>query len=58
MTWTQNYDPFASGVLSPLIAALPIVLLLGMLASGRVPAFLAANAPWWRCRTIAASRRC
>ncbi|MBI1915206.1 MAG: L-lactate permease [Planctomycetes bacterium] len=44
MTWTQNYDPFASGVLSPLIAALPIVLLLGMLASGRVPAPLAALA--------------
>src|SRR5437660_1179835 len=44
MTWTQNYDPFSSGVLSPLIAALPIVLLLGMLASGRVPAPLAALA--------------
>src|SRR5207253_4459190 len=44
MTWTQNYDPFASGVLSPLIAALPIVLLLGLLASGRVSAPLAALA--------------
>src|SRR5438046_5372597 len=42
MPWTQNYDPFASGILSPLIAALPIVLLLGLLASGRVSAPLAA----------------
>src|ERR1043166_4369097 len=44
MTWTQNYDPFASGILSPLVAALPIVLLLGLLASGRVSAPLAALA--------------
>src|SRR5262245_1975530 len=42
MTWTQNYDPFGSAVLSPLVAALPIVLLLGLLASGRVSAPLAA----------------
>src|SRR5262249_55472033 len=44
MTWTQNYDPFASPLLSPLAAALPVVLLLGLLASGRVPAPLAALA--------------
>src|SRR5262245_44469866 len=44
MTWTQNYDPFGSAVLSPLVAALPIVLLLGLLASGRVSAPLAALA--------------
>jgi lactate permease len=42
MTWTQNYDPFGSAVLSPLVAALPVVLLLGLLASGRVPAPVAA----------------
>ena len=36
MTWTQNYDPFASALLSPLIAALPIVLLLGLLASSAI----------------------
>jgi lactate permease len=42
MTWTQNYDPFLSPVLSPLAAALPVVLLLGLLASGRVSAPLAA----------------
>lgn len=44
MTWTQNYDPFGSGVLSPLAAAIPVVLLLGLLASGRVSAPAAAVA--------------
>jgi lactate permease len=42
MHWTQNYDPFGSPVLSTLVAALPIVLLLGLLATGRVSAQLAA----------------
>jgi lactate permease len=42
MTWLQNYDPFGAAWLSTLIAALPIVLLLGLLASGKVPAALAA----------------
>jgi lactate permease len=42
MTWTQNYDPFGAAVLSTLVAALPVVLLLGLLASGRVPAQWAA----------------
>ncbi len=40
MHWTQNYDPFGSPWLSALVAALPVVLLLGLLASGRV------SAPW------------
>jgi lactate permease len=40
MHWTQNYEPF--GAFSPLVAALPIVLLLGLLASGRVAAHWAA----------------
>jgi lactate permease len=44
MTWTQNYDPFASPVLSPLIAALPVVVLLGLLATGKVSAARAALA--------------
>jgi lactate permease len=44
MTWTQNYDPFGSAVLSPLAAAIPVVLLLGLLASGRAPAPAAAVA--------------
>jgi lactate permease len=42
MTWTQNYDPFGSSLLSTLVAALPIVLLLGLLATGRVHAPMAA----------------
>lgn len=40
MSWTQNYDPL--GAYSPLVAALPIVLLLGLLATGRVAAHWAA----------------
>lgn len=42
MTFTQNYDPLGSELLSPLTAAIPVVLLLGLLASGRVPAQIAA----------------
>jgi lactate permease len=42
MHWTQNYDPFASPVLSTLVAAIPVVLLLGLLATGRVHAPMAA----------------
>src|SRR2546423_8446981 len=44
MTWTQNYDPFANAALSPLAAAVPVALLLGLLASGRVSAPAAALA--------------
>jgi lactate permease len=42
MLWIQNYDPFGSAWLSPLVAALPVVLLLGLLATGRVSAPVAA----------------
>lgn len=44
MLWTQKYDPFNSPWLSTLAAALPIVILLGLLASGRVTAPRAAAA--------------
>jgi lactate permease len=44
MHWTQNYDPFLSAWLSPLAAALPVILLLGLLASGKVSALRAAVA--------------
>jgi lactate permease len=44
MTWTQSYAPFGSPVLATLLAALPIVLLLGLLATGRVSAPAAALA--------------
>jgi lactate permease len=44
MHWTQNYAPFGSPLLATLVAALPIVLLLGLLATGRVSAPRAALA--------------
>jgi lactate permease len=42
--WTQNYDPLGSGLWSPVVAALPVVVLLGLLATGRVSAAGAALA--------------
>ncbi len=42
--WTQVYSPLESQTLSTLLAALPIVLLLGLLATGRVSAPMAALA--------------
>jgi lactate permease len=44
MVWMQNYDPLGSPLLSALVAALPVVLLLGLLATGRVSAAVAALA--------------
>src|SRR5262245_53137766 len=44
MVWIQNYDPLGSPWLSTLAAALPIILLLGLLATGRVSAPKAALA--------------
>src|SRR4051794_13772541 len=51
MVWTQNYAPIPANALdphavwmNPLIAALPVVVLLGLLASGRVRAVVAALA--------------
>jgi lactate permease len=41
MTWSQNYDPL-HGPLSTLAAGIPIVILLGLLAVRRVPAYAAA----------------
>src|SRR5438270_10437852 len=43
MPWQQNYDPL-HGPLSTAAAALPLVLLLGLLALRRVPAYIAALA--------------
>jgi lactate permease len=44
MSWTQTYDPLSSEIGSALLAALPILLLLGLLATGRVSAQTAALA--------------
>ena len=42
MHWQQSYDPLGSPLLSTCAAALPIVILLGCIASGRVKAHYAA----------------
>ena len=44
MTWTQVYDPAGHWWLSTLIAALPIIVLLGLLAGFKVRAHLCAIA--------------
>jgi lactate permease len=42
--WTQQYDPLGSWPASTLMAALPVVVLLGLLASGRAGAWASALA--------------
>ena len=42
MPWLQNYDPFGNRALSTAVAALPVVVLLGLIALGHVRAWLAA----------------
>ena len=44
MTWTQQYDPLGGIFLSALVAAVPVVVLLGLLAFTRVRAHVAALA--------------
>ncbi len=44
MTWTQEYTPLGSLLLSALVAAIPVVVLLGLLAFFHVKAHLAALA--------------
>jgi len=44
VTWNQNYDPLGHWWLSTLVAALPIIVLLGLLAGLRVRAHLCAVA--------------
>jgi len=40
--WNQVYDPFSNPVLSTIAAALPVVTLLVLIASGKAKAYLAA----------------
>ena len=42
--WTQSYDPLGNAWLSTAVAALPVVFLMGLLATGRVSAPKAALA--------------
>jgi lactate permease len=42
MVWAQNYNPLGSMVLSTLVAAIPIIVLLGLIAAGKVQAHIAA----------------
>jgi len=44
MHWTQNYNPLGNAFASTIVAALPIVVLLGCIATGRVKAHVAALA--------------
>ena len=40
--WSQVYNPFGNAALSTVAAAIPVVLLLAMIASGKVKAHIAA----------------
>ena len=40
--WSQVYNPFGNATLSTIAAAIPVVLLLAMIASGKVKAHIAA----------------
>jgi lactate permease len=42
--WVQNYNPMNSWVVSTLLAAIPVLVLLGLLASGRANAWQSAMA--------------
>jgi lactate permease len=43
MTWAQVYDPFHNAVLSTAVAAIPILLLLILIATNKVKAYWAAG---------------
>jgi lactate permease len=42
MIWAQNYDPFGNGLLSALVAAVPVVVLLGAIGLFHVRAHIAS----------------
>jgi lactate permease len=51
--WTQQYDPLGNWVASTLAAAIPVLVLLGLLASGRAVAWQAALAGLISALTVA-----
>jgi lactate permease len=51
--WPQNYDPLGHWLLSTLVAALPIIVLLGSLALGHIKAHYAALAGLFTALVIA-----
>jgi ABC-type microcin C transport system permease subunit YejE len=42
MGWAQNYDPFNNPLLSALVAAIPMVLLLAIIATNKITAHTAS----------------
>ena len=53
--WSQHYDPLGSGLLSPLVAAFPAVLLLVLVAVFEIRIHLAALAGLGAALLIAAA---
>src|SRR3977135_4488075 len=51
--WNQVYDPLANEFLSTLVAAIPVVVLLALIASGKVKAHVAAGIALGRALVIA-----
>ncbi len=52
--WIQNYDPLGNWPLSTLVAAVPVLVLLGLLASGKATAWQAALAGFLAAALVAA----
>ncbi|MDR3632780.1 MAG: L-lactate permease [Isosphaeraceae bacterium] len=53
MLWTQQYDPLGNWPASTLLAALPVLVLLGLLASGKVSACRSALGGLLTAATVA-----
>jgi lactate permease len=41
--WSQVYNPFGSAVISTIVAALPIICLMGLIAFAKMQAHIAAG---------------